>query len=378
MIFVWREDMDTDYRRAANITVIVAGAVLAAWVFFRYALSALLPFLLAAVIAALVSPVSEWISKKTKIPKKLTSAVVLILLFSLMSALLYLAISRLIGELGDLLSRLSENPELIGNTLSSIIDRVTGNGTHFSFLQSILESESLKNLGIDLTGLLQDAIGSLISSLTSALPVAAISLIKGIPSWILFVIVLLIAAYYFSSDGDSVGRGLSSVLPERWQARIPVIKDKFKRTVTGYIKAYFLLMLLTFFEMMIGLTILGVEYAFIMAIVISVVDILPILGAGTVLVPWAIFACLTSNTPLGVGLLILYAVTLIIRQIAEPRIVGSTLGIHPLATLASVYIGLKLIGFIGIFVGPMAAMMLRELFFKTEKEITTADNSPDK
>lgn len=378
MIFVWREDMDTDYRRAANITVIVAGVVLAAWVFFRYALSALLPFLLAAVIAALVSPVSEWISKKTKIPKKLTSAVVLILLFSLMSALLYLAISRLIGELGDLLSRLSENPELIGNTLSSIIDRVTGNGTHFSFLQSIFESESLKNLGIDLTGLLQDAIGSLISSLTSALPVAAISLIKGIPSWILFVIVLLIAAYYFSSDGDSVGRGLSSVLPERWQARIPVIKDKFKRTVTGYIKAYFLLMLLTFFEMMIGLTILGVEYAFIMAIVISVVDILPILGAGTVLVPWAIFACLTSNTPLGVGLLILYAVTLIIRQIAEPRIVGSTLGIHPLATLASVYIGLKLIGFIGIFVGPMAAMMLRELFFKTEKEITTADNSPDK
>ncbi len=378
MIFVWREDMDTDYRRAANITVIVAGVVLAAWVFFRYALSALLPFLLAAVIAALVSPVSEWISKKTKIPKKLTSAVVLILLFSLMLALLYLAISRLIGELGDLLSRLSENPELIGNTLSSIIDRVTGNGTHFSFLQSILESESLKNLGIDLTGLLQDAIGSLISSLTSALPVAAISLIKGIPSWILFVIVLLIAAYYFSSDGDSVGRGLSSVLPERWQARIPVIKDKFKRTVTGYIKAYFLLMLLTFFEMMIGLTILGVEYAFIMAIVISVVDILPILGAGTVLVPWAIFACLTSNTPLGVGLLILYAVTLIIRQIAEPRIVGSTLGIHPLATLASVYIGLKLIGFIGIFVGPMAAMMLRELFFKTEKEITTADNSPDK
>ncbi len=360
--------MDTDYRRAANITVIVAGAVLAVWIFFRYALSALLPFLLAAIIAALVSPVSEWISKKTKIPKKLTSAVVLILLFSLMSALLYIAISRLIGELGDLLSRLSEDPELIGNTLSSIIDRVAGNGTHFSFLQSIFESESLKNLGIDLTGLLQDAVGSLISSLTSVLPVAAISLIKGIPSWILFVIVLLIAAYYFSSDGESVGRGLSAVLPERWQARIPVIKDKFKRTVTGYIKAYFLLMLLTFFEMMIGLTILGVEYAFIMAIVISVVDILPILGAGTVLVPWAIFACLTSNTPLGVGLLILYAVTLIIRQIAEPRIVGSTLGIHPLATLASVYIGLKLIGFIGIFVGPMVAMMLREVFCKGEEK----------
>lgn len=361
--------MDTDYRRAANITIIVAGVVLAAWIFLRYAVSALMPFLLAAVISSLVSPMSEWISKKTRIPKKLTSAVVLILLFSLISALLYLAISRLIGELGDLLARLSEDPELIGNTLSSLVDRVTGNGSHFSFLQSVFESESLKSLGIDLSGLLQNAVGSLISSLTSALPVAAISLIKGIPSWILFVIVLLIAAYYFSSDGESVGRGISSVLPTKWRARLPLIKEKFKRTVTGYVKAYLLLMLLTFLEMMIGLTILGVEYAFIMAIVISVVDVLPILGAGTVLVPWAIFACLTSNTPLGVGLLILYAVTLIIRQIAEPRIVGSTLGIHPLATLASVYLGLRLIGFIGIFIGPMAAMMLREIFYKEEKTI---------
>lgn len=361
--------MDTDYRRAANITIIVAGVVLAAWIFLRYAVSALMPFLLAAVISAIVSPMSEWISKKTRIPKKLTSAVVLILLFSLISALLYLAISRLIGELGDLLARLSEDPELIGNTLSSLVDRVTGNGSHFSFLQSVFESESLKSLGIDLSGLLQNAVGSLISSLTSALPVAAISLIKGIPSWILFVIVLLIAAYYFSSDGESVGRGISSVLPTKWRARLPLIKEKFKRTVTGYVKAYLLLMLLTFLEMMIGLTILGVEYAFIMAIVISVVDVLPILGAGTVLVPWAIFACLTSNTPLGVGLLILYAVTLIIRQIAEPRIVGSTLGIHPLATLASVYLGLRLIGFIGIFIGPMAAMLLREMFVKEEKEM---------
>ena len=360
--------MDTDYRRAANITIIVAGIVLAAWIFLRYAISALMPFLLAAVISALVSPVSAWISKKTKIPKKLTSAVVLILLFTLISALFYLAISRLIGELGNLLARLSEDPELIGNTLSSLIDRVTGNGSHFSFLQSIFESESLKSLGIDLSGLLRDAIGSLISSLTSALPSAAIYILKEIPSWLLFLIVLLIAAYYFSSDGESVGRGLSSVLPTKWQARLPMIKDKFKRTVTGYIKAYLLLMLLTFFEMLIGLTVLGVEYAFIMAIVISVVDVLPILGAGTVLVPWAIFACLTSNTPLGVGLLIIYAVTLIIRQIAEPRIVGSTLGIHPLATLASVYLGLRLIGFIGIFVGPMVAMLLREVFFKGEEK----------
>ena len=104
-----------------------------------------------------------------------------------------------------------------------------------------------------------------------------------------------------------------------------------------------------------------------MAIVISVVDILPVLGAGTVLIPWAIFAFLKSDTPLGVGLLILYAVTLVARQFIEPKIVGSTLGIHPLATLASVYLGLRFLGFVGIFIGPMVALLLREIFFKKEE-----------
>ena len=249
--------MDKDYRRAANITVVVAGVVLAAWIFLRYALSALLPFLLAAVISSLVSPVSAWITKKTKIPKRLTSAVVLILIFSLISVLLYLAISRLIGELGNLLARLSEDPELIENTVSSVLDRLTSSGSHFSLFQKIFESESLRELGVDLGVLLQSALNSMISSLSATLPVAALSILKAIPSWILFIIVLLIAAYYFSSDGESVGNRITSILPEKWQRRAGGIKEKFKKTVAGYIKAYFLLMLLTFFEMLVGLTVLG-------------------------------------------------------------------------------------------------------------------------
>lgn len=360
--------MDTEYRKAANITIIVAGIAIFLWIFFKFALSALMPFLLAAVISALVSPLAKKLSKKTKIPQKISAGAILILIFSLTVTLLYFAISKLILELGDLLSRLSENPEIIGDTIQGALDKLTGNGGHFSLLQKIFESEALASLGIDINEAMRDALGSMISSLTGALPSAAVSLIKEIPNVLLFIIVFLIAAFYFSADMSSIGESLSSILPEKWRMRIPVIKEKFKKTVTGYLKAYFLIMLLTFFEMLVGLTLLGVEYALIMAIVISVVDILPILGAGTVLVPWAIFAFISSNTPLGVGLLILYAVTLVVRQFAEPKIVGSTLGIHPLATLASVYLGLRFLGFIGIFVGPMVALLLREVFFKKGEE----------
>ena len=372
--------MDTEYRKAANITVIAAGIAIFLWFFFKYALSALMPFLLAAVISALVSPISKKLSKKTKIPQKVSSGAILILFFSAIVALTYLAISRLILELGDLLARLSEDPEMIGNAVQGIVDKLTGNGSHFSFLQKIFESEALKSLGIDINFALRDAVGSMISSLTGALPSAAVSIVKEIPNVLLFIIVFLIAAFYFSADRGNISQSLCSVLPEKWAQKIPVIKEKFKKTVTGYIKAYFLIMLLTFFEMLAGLTLLGVEYALIMAIVISVVDILPILGAGTVLVPWAIFAFLSSDTPLGLGLLILYAVTLVARQFIEPKIVGSTLGIHPLATLASVYLGLRFLGFVGIFVGPMVALLLREIFFKKsdppmQKEIAVIEKN---
>ena len=157
---------------------------------------------------------------------------------------------------------------------------------------------------------------------------------------------------------------LCSLLPERWQQKLPIIKNTVTSTLTGYLKAYLLIMLLTFTEVFIGLTILGVDYALIISVVVAIVDVLPILGTGTVLIPWAIFCFITHNTSLGVGLLILYAVVLVVRQLAEPKIVGNTLGLHPLATLASIYLGIKFLGFGGIFIGPIAAMLIKSFFFK--------------
>ena len=354
--------MDTEYRRAANITIIVAGMIALAWLFFEFAIGALSPFILAALIASLIAPISKKIAEKTKISKKLCTAVILLAVFVGISALLYAGISRLVLELGRLLQRLSENPEIIGETLDGILDRLTGNGSHFSFLQKIFESEALSGLGIDIDMVVRDAIGGAVTSLTATLPSAAVSLVREIPSALLFIVVLLIAAYYFASDEGSLWGAAKSVLPDKWQRKLPVITCKLKKSLAGYVKAYLLLMLLTFCEMLVGLSLLGVEYAFIMAIVISIVDVLPILGTGTVLVPWAIFSFLTSNTPLGVGLLILYAVTLVIRQLAEPKIVGGAIGVHPLLTLASVYLGLKFLGFAGIFAGPIIALVLREIF----------------
>lgn len=360
--------MDTEYRKAANITLIVIGAVLLCIIVFKYALGALLPFLLAAALSSFISPAVSGISKKTRLPKKLIAAIIILLIFAAASGLLYLAAARVIYEAGRLLERVAEDPELINSKIDGFISAFTSKGSKFALLSKIFNSEVFKKFGFDVSELLKHGIESMVSSVSAWIPSAAVNLVSGIPSVLFSALVFLISAFYMTSERGIAGRAFTGILPRKWQIKIPYIKEKLKKTLQGYLKAYFFIMVITFLEAFIGLSILKVNYSFLTAIVISIVDILPILGTGTVLIPWSFFAFASSETRLGMGLLILYAVTLIVRQVIEPRIVGSSLGIHPLATLASVYLGLKFLGIIGIFIGPMVALLLGEIFFKTGGE----------
>ena len=359
--------MENDYRKAANITVIVAGIMLFSWFFFKYALGAFIPFLLAAAIAAIIAPVSDKISKKLKTPRKITSALLVILFFGALLALAYLAGYRLIAEASNLVDRLSADPEIISKTIEAITERLGKIGSRFGFLSQISESEAIEKLGLDLDRLLSSALNSLMSSLTGAIPSAAAGILSKVPEFFLFLAVLVISSFYFCTDRDALTISLASILPDKWSAKLPLLKEKISSTLKGYIKAYLLIMLLTFCEVFFGLTILGVNYAFILSIIIAIVDILPILGTGTVIVPWAIFSLIVSDYKTGIGLLILYAAVSVIRQVAEPKIVGNTLGLHPLATLASIYVSVRFIGFWGIFIGPIIAMLICNLF-KSEEE----------
>ncbi len=377
--------MDTDYKKAANITVIAAGALIFVWIFLKYVSGALMPFILAAAISSLVSPLAERISTGTRIPRKLSCAVILIIIFAGISALIYMAVSRLVFEIGKLLEYVSSDPEALITAIQGFMDKLTGNGSRFAFIQKIFEIEAFKELGIDINEILKNALSSMLSSLSSALPGAAVSLISKIPAALLFTVVFLISAFYFSFDMRGISAGLKSFLPSKWQKKLPLVKRKLTSTLSGYLKAYLLIMLITFLEMFVGLSLLKVNYAFIIAAIIAVVDILPVLGTGTVLVPWAVFCFIASDPTRGIYLLILYAISLVIRQFAEPKIVGTTLGIHPLATLASVYIGLRFLGVAGIFIGPMVALILKELLFSRshsealseQKDKTPSPNEED-
>ena len=144
------------------------------------------------------------------------------------------------------------------------------------------------------------------------------------------------------------------------------MKKRICGTAAKYIRAYVLLLFLTFCQLFVGFSIIGIQYPLLIALLVALVDILPILGVGTVLIPWSIIEILfVKDAFTGVGLLILYAIVSIIRQVTEPKVVAGSLGLDPLLTIIVIYAGLKLFGIFGMILGPMAALGAKALFKKS-------------
>ena len=180
---------------------------------------------------------------------------------------------------------------------------------------------------------------------------------SGLPAALLFVTVTLLACYYFSADDGTLGRRAGRLIlrlsPPALRDRLPPWGRRFRRIGRQYLRACLLLGLSTFLQAFIGLALLRVPYAFLLALLIALVDFLPLLGTGIILLPWAVVSLLLGEVKLGVGLLVLYAVSTLLRQILEPKLIGEGLGIHPLLSLAAMYAGLRLFGVWGMILAPL-------------------------
>ena len=171
----------------------------------------------------------------------------------------------------------------------------------------------------------------------------------------------IISSFFFAADYDMIIDVLLRQLSEKNRELILKIKTKGIDVLFKFGRAYAILMTLTFFEVFLGLLLLRVNNAFLIAFVTAVVDILPILGTGTVLIPWGIAMLILGHYPLGIGLLILYAIITVVRQTLEPRVVGQQIGLYPLITLTCMFVGTYLFGVVGLFGLPIIATILIQL-----------------
>lgn len=182
-----------------------------------------------------------------------------------------------------------------------------------------------------------------------------------IPEFIIHFLVYLIALFLISLDWPKLKSSIEKHLSERTKQRLTIIMTQLSRAGIGFIKAQFLLSAITFFLALIGLLLLRVDYPILFSLLIVIVDILPILGTGSVLVPWGVFNIANGNEALGIGLIVLFVVITVIRRTIEPKIFSSNLGISPLAALISVYLGFRLLGFIGLFLGPALVIIIEAM-----------------
>ena len=348
-------------RSSAILITLTLGAALA-YVLFRFTFPILLPFLLAWLISLVLRPMSLRLSARLHLPHKLCAAVLLLSVVGLGAWGLCAAIGSLVEQLGGLVDRfLSEG---------GILDAMDGATEWLERLMARIGfSEHLSGGTQSANGMVTALLGDLLSSLAAGLPELAATLFSSLPTVFFVVVLTFLAGYYFCVDGDRIRRSVCSLLPKSWQSLITRAREKGRTVVARYLKAYLLILLLTFSMLLVGFWVLRIDYAFLIAVIVAVLDLLPILGVGTVLVPWSLILLMQQRFVTGFGLLILYLVVMLVRQVVEPRLVGKSLDMHPLLTLFATYAGFCLFGVLGMLAGPIVAMLVKQgisLFHKVE------------
>ncbi len=351
------EKQPIDWQRGAAAVICSAAGVVGLWLLFRYALGVALPFFLAWLISLGLKPLVRWLCSKGHIPRSLAAGGLVTLAVGGTVLLVAAGIRRGVDELGHLISELAADRDGAIAAVGSLFERATSLSEHIPFLKHFEDTPGYADFCARLDALVGSAIDRLVSSVGDRIPDAAMAVAGWLPGALVFVIVLLLSAYYFSADdgrlGQTLSRGAERLLPASVTEALPHIGRRLSRLGRQYVRAYLILGLFTFLEVFIGLTVLRVRYAFIMAWVIALVDFLPLLGTGAVLVPWGVVSLLLGDLRLGVGLLILYGVCTVLRQLTEPRIVGKGLGLHPLLSLLAMYAGLRLFGIAGMLLAPL-------------------------
>lgn len=320
------------------ISVIGGGVIL--FLFFKHLFLLVSPFLIAWAIAFLMRAPAARLCRKIKIPVRVMRVLLSSLIATVFLGLISLGVWALISELGHLLSSLES-----GGTLRALIDRLTSGGIFGGILDSLGDTVG-------------DAFYNFLMSIASTLGTSVSSWIGAIPRVLLFIVVTVIATVYFSLDLERVNAAASRLLPRAVYNWLVTFKRGFFSIGLRYIRAYLTLMLVTFSVILVGLLFLGRRYALLLSFIIAFLDLLPVIGVSTVLVPWSLYEIVFADRTVGIGLIILLVLHELIRQFCEPKIIGENLGVHPIVTLAVIYIGYSLFGFVGLLLVPIATVLI--------------------
>ena len=331
-----------------------AAILLVAVLFIKFLLKPLAPFLIALAVVMLVQPIVRKLDEKFRINKKFSSVVMVILCYLVIAGLLVLIIAGIISVVVDWAEMI---PDYFVN---SIQPGISETADKLLYRLNRISPE----LGLSVEQALPDIMSSVSGSVMD-LSVNILSWASGIgtkiPGFFLATVICVISTVFLALDYDHIGKKVLGIMPAKLREIAITGKRALGVIIGKYLKSYALILLLTFAQLVIGLLIIGIDDAAAIAALIAVFDILPIVGSGMILAPWAVIAFIQGKIGLGIGITALWAIVIVSRQIAEPKIVGKQVGLHPLATLMCLWIGLKLGGGLGMFALPISLLIILDL-----------------
>ncbi len=331
---------------AAYYGIIAIVALLA----FRFILPIMVPFIIAFIVAALMQLPLDRMRIKARPARKLASIILCAIFYIIVSIIVLILGSRLVSEAGDLIRAI---PKLVSEVVpffNRAFDELeTTVAAYDAELATVIDQMATNTIR---------SITQAVTSFSGKALIFATSVATSIPGMIVSVVITIISTFFMAIDFDLILGFLKKLIPSS-KKEIVDTGAKYAKSMIGiYIKSYALLFTLTFVELSIGFVLLRIPYAGLLALIISIFDLMPILGTGGILLPWALILVLMGNFKLAAGIAALYLIITFVRQTLEPKIVGAQIGLHPLATLIAMLLGLGLFGLVGLISFPVALAVI--------------------
>ncbi len=319
-------------------------AALALWILVRYVLAILLPFIIGYILSRAVLSLGRLCHKYLKFPEKFAYGLITLLLCAALIALISWTVYGIATGIVPL--------------ARSLLSFTTTLEERFAEYGTLLERWS-DTIGIDLTDSLQTFLKNLATNgLSGTVVPGVLHTAVNLPGLLLAIVATVLSTFFFAAENAAVRSFVRRLLRERIYGKLHKTKELLYTGLFGWLKAQAILGSINFAVLTIGFLILGNPYAPLIALLIAVVDILPVLGSGTVLIPWALIALFMQNYRYAIGCAVLYLVCIVVRNLLESRIVGHQIGLHPLVTLISLYVGFRLFSVLGMFLLPVTMLLL--------------------
>lgn len=308
--------------------------------FFK-TLSYTLPFVLAFLFSLILIKPTKYLIRKLKLKNSLASLITTAIFFAVIIFAVFGVVSNITQEIIELGKNaqvyISENRESISK-FSEKMHR------YYSNLDPSIVSNIERNISSSLTKISNSTV-----RVTSSVLSGVLALFSSVPYIIMIALFTVLSTYYFTKDMSLAKEKIISMIPADKNSKILNTIKEARKMIGNYLLSYLIIILITLLVTLVGFIILGVRYTITLSILSAIFDILPILGIGTIYLPVAIIYFFSGNYFVTIGVLVLFLVASIVRQIVEPKIVSSSLGVHPVAILAAIFIGLKANGIMGMF-----------------------------